>query len=224
MRDPLQPGPVFVDDVEVEVAAVLGVGQIGSEDDALAIGQEIRSKIGGAVVCDLALVLAISIHDPYFQVAGADQSARQKFFVVGNFLGRLGMLGAVDDLLAVVRPERTAIVTQLVRELFHVAAVSIHGVDIDVGVARGRENDFLAVARDGGFRIVAWRIGQAVQITAVRLGGVNVIGVVNRPDVALGIVGLGRALRAGGVRGRKKNAVARGKEIAAGGASFAGTH
>src|SRR5208283_4704168 len=200
---------VFVYDVEVEIAAVFGISLIGGEDDALAIGQEIRGEIRRAVASDLVLVGAIGVHHPDFEVAGTDQALREEVLVVLDLLGRLRMLGAVDDFLAVVRPKRAAIIAEFVGELLHIAAVGVHGVNVQVAIAGGGENDVLAVARDGGFCVVARGMGQLPQVGAVGLGGVNVIDIVDRPDVAARIVGLGRARGAGGMRGGKENFVAR---------------
>src|SRR5213078_4237365 len=47
---------------------------------------------------------------------------------------------------------------------------------------------------------------------------------INGPDITARIVRLGRALGTGCMGGRKKYAVARGKEIAAGSAAFPGAH
>src|SRR5207245_1281155 len=80
---------------------------------------------------------------------------------------------------------------------------------------------FLAVARNGGFSVVAGRVGQALQVRAVGFRGVDVVGVVDGPDVTFGIIGLGRTLRGGRVRGGKQNAIAGGKEVTARGASLA---
>jgi len=103
-----------------------------------------------------------------------------------------------------------------------VAAVRIHGVDIEIAIARGGKDDLPAIASDGGFGVVSRRVGEAAQVAAVRIGGVNVVGVVDRPYIAFGIIGLGRTLCAGRMRGRKQDALAGRKEVAAGGASLAG--
>src|ERR1700687_233027 len=106
------------------------------------------------------------------------------------------MLGAVDDFLAIVRPEGAAVVTQLVGELLHVGAVGIHGVDVEVTVAGGSEDDVLAVAGDGGLGVVAARVGKLLQIAAIRLRRIDLIGIVDRPDVAVGVIGLRRTVEA----------------------------
>src|SRR6516164_8367452 len=103
--DALLSGAVFVDDVEIEVAAIFGIGLIRSKNDALAVGQPIRTKVGRAVSSDLVLVGAVGVHNPDFQVARTDEAGGVKVLVVLDFFGGLGMLGAVDDFRAVVRPE-----------------------------------------------------------------------------------------------------------------------
>src|SRR6267154_1793109 len=111
-RNPLLVGAVCIDDIEIEIAAIFGVGLIGSKDDALAVGMEERSEIGRAVVGNLRLVFAVGVHDPDFQVAGTDQAAREQVFIIGNFFLVFGVLGAVDNLLSIIGKERAAIVTK----------------------------------------------------------------------------------------------------------------
>src|SRR2546423_542134 len=134
------------------------------------------------------------------------------------------MLGAVNDFLAIVRPEGAAVITQLVGELLHVGAVGIHGVNVQVAVARGREHDVLAVPGDGGLGIVAVRAAKLFQITPIYLGRKDLIGIVDRPDVAVGIIGLRRTIRACGMSRRKQNAIAGRKEVGASSAALASAH
>src|SRR5262249_40845427 len=186
------------------------------------VGQEVGREIGGAVVGDLVLVIAFGVHHPDFKIAGTDQAARKQVLVVDDLLRRLRMLGAVNDLFSVIRPERAAIVSQLMGELLYVAAVGIHGVDVEVAVAGRGKDDLLAIRSDGGVRVVAWRMSEGKQVAAVRFGGVDFVAVVNWPDVAARVIGLGWALGAGGVRRGEQDAIARGKEITASGAPLAG--
>src|SRR2546421_10860721 len=134
------------------------------------------------------------------------------------------MLGAVDDFLAIVRPEGAAVITQLVGELLHTGAVGIHGVDVQVAVAGGREHDVLAVPGDRGLGVVAVRAAKLFQITPIYLGGKNLIGIVDRPDVAVGIIGLRRTVRACGMSRGKENAIAGRKEVGASSAALASAH
>src|SRR5438445_6049742 len=134
------------------------------------------------------------------------------------------MLGAVDDFLAIVRPEGAAVITQLVGELLHTGAVGIHGVDVEVAVAGGREHDVLAVPGDRGLGVVAVRAAKLFQITPIYLGGKNLIGIVDRPDVAVGIIGLRRTVRACGMSRGKENTIAGGKEVGASSAALASAH
>src|SRR5438105_698151 len=124
------------------------------------------------------------------------------------------MLRPVDDLLAIVREERTAIVAKFVGQLADMAAVGVHGVNVQVSMTSGGEEDLLSIAANGGLGVVAGRVGQAAQVAAVGLGGVDVIGVVDRPHVAARVIGFGRAFAAGCMGGREEDAATRGKEIA----------
>src|ERR1017187_1525626 len=129
------------------------------------------------------------------------------------------MLGTVNDLLSVERPERAAIVAQLMRQLLHVAAVGVHGVDVEIAVPHRGENDLLSIAADGGFRIVARSLRELLRIAAVQIGRVDVIRAVNRPYVTLGIVGLGWAFCSIRPSGRVQNFSTAGKYVAARGSA-----
>ena len=55
--------------------------------------------------------------------------------VVGFLFFSLRMISAIDDLFAVVRPERAAVVTEFVRQPPHIPAVRIHRVDVEIAIA-----------------------------------------------------------------------------------------
>jgi hypothetical protein len=220
--DALLVGAVFVDDVEIEVATIFWIGLIGGEDDAVAIGEKVRTEVGGAVVGDLMLVRAVGVHDPDFEIAWTDEALSVELFVIFYFLRSFGVLGAIDNFGAVVRPEGAAIVAEFFGELADVGAIGIHGENIEITVAGGGEDDVLAVASDGGFGIVARGVGELVEIGTIGIGDVDLVGAVDGPNVAARIIGLGRAIGTGGVGGGEKNFIAGGKKVAAGGAAFAG--
>src|SRR3974390_587849 len=220
--DAVLVGAVFIDDVEIEVAAILGVVCIGGKDEALAIGKPVGGEIRGAIVSDLMLMGAVGVHDPDFEIAGTDKTGGKQVLVILHFFRRFGMFGAIDDFLAVVGPEGAAVVAELVGKLLHVGAVGIHGEDVEVAVARGGEYDVLAVASNRGLGVVAFGVGQRLEVGTIGSGGVDLIGVVDRPDVTARIVGFGRTFETGSVGRRKQDAVAGGKKVAAGGAAFAG--
>src|ERR1700733_3609485 len=136
VRDSILPGAVNVDQIEIKIASVFRVGLIGSEDGRLAIRQEERSKIGRSIMRYLLFVFTVNIHNPYLQVAGTNQPLGQKSFIVRNFLWRLGMLRAIDNFLAVIRQEWSAVIAKFMRQLPDVATVGIHGVNIQIAVAR----------------------------------------------------------------------------------------
>src|ERR1039458_2486177 len=106
------------------------------------------------------------------------------------------------------------------RELLHVLAIGVHGIDIEIAVAQGSEDDLLAVARDRGFRVVAGRVRELLQVGTVRVRGENVVSGIHGPDVSLREIRARRTLRAGEVSGRKQNLFAVRIKIAAGGASL----
>jgi hypothetical protein len=82
-----------------------------------------------------------------------------RIFVVADFFFSLGVVGAIDDPLAVGRVVRAAVVAEFVRELLDVGAVGVHGIDIEVAMAQGREDDLFSVNRNGCFGVVARRVG-----------------------------------------------------------------
>jgi hypothetical protein len=113
------------------------------------------------------------------------------------------------------REEGAAVVAGLVGEAADVGAVGVHGVDVDVAVAGGGEDDLRAVVRDGGLGVVPGVVREAAQVGAVGPGGVDVVGV-EGPDVALCAVRRWRALGGVLVGGAVEDAVAGREEVGAG--------
>jgi hypothetical protein len=222
ISDALEASTVFVDDIEIEIAAVFRIGNVRSEDDAFSVGMPVGREIRGAVAGHLVLVGTVGIHNPNFQIPRTDETSAEQVLVVGDFFRRFGMLGTIDDFLAIVRPERTAVVTQFVGKLLHVGAVDIHGKDIQIAVPCGSKDDVLSIPSDGGLGVVALLVGKLLQIAAIRLGGKDLIAIVNRPHIAAGVIGLGRTIGTRSVSGGEKDAIAGGKEIGTGSASLAG--
>src|SRR6476619_2807582 len=94
------------------------------------------------------------------------------------------MVGTKDNLLAVVRPEGTAIVTEFICQTANVFAVSVHGVNIQVPIAHRGEYEF-ALTRDGCFRVVPGSAGQLLQVRTIRPCRKNVERRVDSPDITL---------------------------------------
>src|SRR5271166_6442236 len=107
-------------------------------------------------------------------------------------------------------------------ELFNVAAIGVHGVDIEIAIARRGKDDLLTVAGNSGFSVVAGSVGEEAQVAAIELGSIDLIAAVDRPDVTVRIVRLRRTLWAGGMGGGVQHAIAGGKDIATGCPAFAG--
>src|SRR5208283_2679713 len=61
-----------------------------------------------------------------------------------------------------------------------------------------------------------------MEITAIKLGSIDLIATIDRPDVPMGIVRLGGTLRAGGMGGGVQHAIARGEDVATGSPTLAG--
>src|SRR5204862_4703788 len=134
------------------------------------------------------------------------------------------MLGAVDDFLAIVGPEGAAVVTQLASELLDVGAVGIHGVDVEIAISGGSEHGVLGVPGDGGLGVVAVRAGKLLHIAAIWLGRIDLIAIVNRPDVTMGVIRLRRTVGACRVSRGEEEATAGGKEIGASRAALTGAY
>src|SRR5208283_592030 len=220
--DALEARAVDFDGVEFEIAHAAGRSHVGGENDALAVRKERRGEAGGIQAGELALATAIGFHEPDFKRGGTNQILLKKLFIFADLGVGLGMIGAVDDPLAVFGIERAAVVAELVRELLDVLAVGVHRINVEVAVARGSENDLFAVFGDGGFGIVAGRGGELLHIGAVEVGGEDVVSRINGPHVALGEVGPRRAGRVGQVRRGIKNLVSVREDVAACGAALAG--
>jgi hypothetical protein len=122
---------------------------------------------------------------------------------------------APHDLRAVGVEERAAVVARLGRQTFDVLAVFVHAVQVDVAVAHRREDDAAIAPAHGAFGIVARRLGQPRDLTAVCFCREDVVAVVDRPDVTLAHVGLRWALGPCQVRRRVQQMLAVGKEVRA---------
>ena len=131
----------------------------------------------------------------------------------------VGAAGPPHDLRAVGAEERAAVVAGAGGQALRSARL-VHHVEVEVAVAHGREDQLSAAAAPRRLGVVARRLGEAPRGRAVRRRLVEVVAVVERPDVALRLVGRGRALRGRAVRRGVDDAVAlRPVEVAAGGAA-----
>ena len=168
---------------------------VGCEDDPLAVGRECRAKAGRAQIGDLFLAAAIGLHDPDFKRCGPNQILPKQFLVVCNIFFALRMVRAIDDPLAVRRKRRTTVVAEFVGQLFHVLAIGIHRVNIEIAIAHRSEHDLLPVERNRRFGIVALRISKLLQFRAIGVRGEDVVSRIDSPNIALRKVRTRRALR-----------------------------
>src|SRR5579872_7270833 len=132
------------------------------------------------------------------------------------------MVGAVSDPAPIGRKERPAIIAERVGEPPDPASVGIHGVDFQVAIAGGSENDLLAVRGEGGFGVVTGTVSKPLDDLAAVGGVVNLVFGIDAPHVAMGVVGARRAFLARFVGGGIKHVPAVGVEISARGAAGAG--
>src|SRR6185369_10214790 len=133
--DALQAGAVDVDRVEIKVAA-LWIVHVRREDYSLAVRKEVGCKVGFAVASHLALAGAVRLHHPYLERSWPDQIVFQKRKIIGLILFGLRVICTEYDPLAVVRPERAAVVTDLICKPLNVLSVDVHRVDVQVAVSR----------------------------------------------------------------------------------------
>ena len=161
------------------------------------------------------VVRPVGVHDPDLEGFRGVGVAREVLLVAREVLRCRGVVGPVDDPLAVVGEEGAAVVAGRVGHALHVRAVGVHRVELEVAVARGREDDRLAVGRDRGLGVVPGGREERLDVAAVRLGGVDVV-VVEGPDVSVRPVRPRRARRARTERRRVENPVTRRKEVGAG--------
>ena len=154
------------------------------------VGSE-RSRVE---VRDLLRVAAVGIGDVELELRRTDErrALREQPLVVVELLARLRPRCAPDDLRAVRIEERAAVVARRVREPLHVLAVGVHPIELDVAVAEAREDDRAVLPADRRLGVVARRVGETHDVLAVAVGLEDVVGVVERPDVALAVIGLRR--------------------------------
>src|SRR5579862_3724690 len=132
------------------------------------------------------------------------------------------MVGAVSDPAPIGRKERPAIIAERVGEPPDPASVGIHGVDFQVAIAGGCENDLLAARREGGFCVVTGTGREPLGDLAAVGGVVNLVLGIDAPHVPMGVVGARRALLARFMGGGVEHVLAVGVEVPAGGAAGAG--
>src|SRR5262245_26251409 len=102
---------------------------------------------------------------------------------------------AVDNLTAIGRKERPTIVTHVMRQAPYTCAINVHGVQLQVAIAYGSENNLLAVRRYRCFGVISWRLGEPCQLAIeVRKKDVEIL--VDRPYVSTRIIGLRWAIGA----------------------------
>src|SRR2546421_10731680 len=94
------------------------------------------------------------------------------------------MISAIDDLLAVIRPERAAVVTKFIRQTLHVLTTRIHRVDVQITITLRSEHQ-LTLPIDGRLSVVTGRGRQSFEIRSIRVRGEDIERVIDRPHIAL---------------------------------------
>ncbi len=131
------------------------------------------------------------------------------------------MRAAINDHFIVRRIVCAAVVARLVGQAFDVFAVDVHRVQLKVAVTLGCKDDLLAVRAYGRLGVITGRIGQILDILAVRSCGINFVIPINRPNIAFWPVGLRRAFSFAAKGRRVEHLFATLEKIRARGASLA---
>ena len=108
---------------------------------------EERSEIRAAEPGDLPGVRTVGVGNPDFHPARADGPLGQQTPIIGRVPRGGGIAGPPDDHGPVGRVKRAAIVADPVGDPPHVGPVDVHGVQLDVAVLGGREDDALPIGR-----------------------------------------------------------------------------
>src|ERR1051325_6624857 len=77
-----QTAAINIDFVKIKIAS-LWIVHVGGKDYSLAIGKEVGTKVGFAVVRYLALIRAIGVHHPNLQGRGSNKTLLQQPQIVG---------------------------------------------------------------------------------------------------------------------------------------------
>ena len=212
---------VDVDHVDIKLESPFG-GVVGGEEDAFAVGVEIRSPVGFAEVGDLSEARTVGIDDEDFHFGGLYETLSEQSFVFVDFFRGGWAGGTEDDLFAVGGEKGTSVVTEGVGELANVVAVDVHDEEFEITRAHRGKDDFVSLRRDGGFGVVAGRVGELFDDAPLEISYVDVVILVDGPDVlSVGALWHGRAGVAALVgRSVKDEGVAR-QEKGTGGAPLA---
>ena len=105
------------------------------------------------------------------------------------------MVGAPDDLLAITREERAAVVSRVCGDAGFARAIGLHGPQVEVAAALGGVENRVGLPVDGRLCVVAVRVRQALLDLAVVGSQEDVVSGKDRPHVAFAAVGRRRALR-----------------------------
>src|SRR3990172_3355290 len=160
--DLLEARAVHADQIQIEVTASR-VFVVRREDDLPAVERPRRAEVRASQTRDLALVTPVGVHDPELHPARAHDPLCEEVPVVLEFAGGGGVVGAIDDLPAVGRPPRPAVVARLVRELADVGPIHVHRIDVEVPVLERREHDPATVGREHAFGGVDAVVREALQ-------------------------------------------------------------
>src|SRR5207302_7595191 len=106
---------------------------------------EVRREIRRAILRDLALIAAIGAHDHDFELDRHHKIPRKKILVLLDLGRSLRPARTPDNPLTILRVPRAAVVAELIREPPLLSAIDVHVVDFEIAIARGGEDDLLAV-------------------------------------------------------------------------------
>src|ERR1700751_2030293 len=114
----------------------------------------------------------------------------------------------------------SAVIAKLVGEPPLLSSIDVHVVDFEIAVARGSEDDLLAVRRNRTLCIVTIGRCQPLHIGSISLCGENVVRWINRPDIAFGTARRWRTIGSSQMRGRVDDPFSIRREVTAGRPAF----
>src|SRR5262249_24372097 len=95
------------------------------------------------------------------------------------------MVGSINNGFTIPGEKGPTVIAYLRSEPFGAAAVTIHGVDIEISRSHGGENDRFAVSGDCSFRVVTRIFRQSYRFEPVDVRAEDVVRRINGPDVPL---------------------------------------
>ena len=116
MGDLTEVCAVNVEHKQVKYSFAGGV-VVARKNDTLTRRMKIWRPVGPTQIGDLAEVCTVGVYDKYLHCRGLDEALFEERSIILDFLGGLRARSPENDLLAIGREKRPAVVAELVRDL-----------------------------------------------------------------------------------------------------------